>query len=115
MTTFCTAIALAAATLVASPALAAPTAQVAPAQTADARFAGIADLFIALSTRLSPVDATVLGEHRHDHLLPDVTASGRAARAASWNLLLTALGRIDRTQLSRANQVDAAMLENELK
>ncbi len=117
MTTLRTALMLAAAALVASPAavLAAPAAQVAKPQTADAQFAGIADLFIALSTRLSPVDATVLGEHRHDHLLPDVTASGRAARAASWNLLLTALGRIDRTQLSRANQVDAAMLENELK
>lgn len=115
MTTLRTAFALAAATLVASPALAAPAAQVAKPQTADAQFAGIADLFITLSTRLSPVEATVLGEHRHDHLLPDVTAKGRAARAAAWRQLLGALGRIDRAQLSRENQVDAAMLENELR
>lgn len=117
MTTLPITLALAAAALVASPApvLAAPSAQATKPQTADAQFAGIADLFITLSTRLSPVEATVLGEHRHDHLLPDVTANGRAARAASWNLLLTALGRIDRAQLSRENQVDAAMLENELR
>ena len=118
MTTFRTALALTAAALVASPvpvALAAPAAPVESAQTADARFAGIADQFITLATRLSPVEATVLGEHRYDHLLPDVTAKGRAARAAAWQQLLAALGAIDRAQLSRANQVDAAMLENELQ
>lgn len=84
-------------------------------QNADAAFKALADRFIASSTRLAPVDATLLGEHRYDGLLPDVTAAGRTARQAEWQALLARLGRIDPARLSRDNQVDYAMLTNELR
>lgn len=82
---------------------------------ADARFEGLGQRFIASATRLSPTEATVLGEHRYDTLLPDITADGRAARAAEWFQILGELAQIDRRRLTRGNQVDHAMLENELK
>lgn len=108
---------IAAALLLASPAAARtapPPLPVSPHHD-DARFAGLSADFIATATRLSPVEATVLGEHAHDHLLPDVTAAGRAARVQHWRRLLGALARINHARLSRANQVDAAMLRNELQ
>ena len=55
---------------------------------ADARFASLAQRFIASATRLSPTEATTLGEHRYDALLPDISADGRAARAAEWFQIL---------------------------
>ncbi len=82
---------------------------------ADARFEGLGQRFIASATRLSPTEATVLGEHRYDTLLPDITAAGRAARAAEWRAILSEMGKLDRRRLSRPNQVDYAMLENELR
>lgn len=91
------------------------TAQTAAPAPADAAFQALADRFIASATRLSPTEATVLGEHRYDALLPDVTAAGRAARRAEWQGLLDALARVDRASLGRSAQVDKAMLENELR
>jgi uncharacterized protein (DUF885 family) len=82
---------------------------------ADLAFRALAKRFIASATRLSPVEATALGEHRYDHLLPDVTAKGRAARRREWQLLLAGLGRIDPARLNRDNQVDLALLRNELQ
>ena len=87
----------------------------APAQQADARFAGLSARFIASATRLSPAEATVVGEHRYDGALPDVSAAGRAARNAEWRAILAAMGRIKPARLSRANQVDYALLGNELR
>jgi len=86
-----------------------------PASTADQQFAGIAARYIASLTRLSPVEATGLGEHRYDHLLPNITAAGRAAREGEWRAILGELARIDRGALSRDNQVDFALLDNELR
>ena len=87
----------------------------APASAADQQFAGIAARYIASLARLSPVEATGLGEHRYDHLLPDITPAGRAAREAEWRAILGELARIDRGALSRDNQVDLALLDNELR
>lgn len=85
------------------------------AQQADFAFKTVADRAIASFTRLAPVDATVLGEHRYDSQLTDVTATGRAARRAEWQALLAELGQIDPARLSRENQVDYAMLASELR
>ena len=103
-------LSLGATALDAKPARHAP--RVAPA---DARFEGLGQRFIASATRLSPTEATVLGEHRYDTLLPDVTAAGRAARAAEWRAILAEMVKLDRRWLSRANQVDYALLDNELR
>jgi len=118
--TLIAALPLAALALAATPAAAAPPAHhahhaVQTAAAADLAFKALADRFIASATRLSPVEATVLGEHRYDAQLPDITAAGRAARRAEWQALLADLGRIDTAHLSRENQVDHAMLVGELR
>ena len=87
----------------------------AAAQQAGARFAALSARFIASLTRLSPVYATVLGEHRYDGQLPDITAAGRAAQNSEWRAILAQMNRINRKALSRDNQVDFALLSNELR
>lgn len=102
-------------TLAVPPAGVANPAQAAvPAIPADLAFQAQARLFIAAAMRLSPVEATALGEHRYDHRLPDVTARGRAARQRAWQAVLNGLARIDPANLSRDSQVDYAVLKNEL-
>ena len=88
---------------------------VALAVRANAAFAVQAQRFIASLTRLAPTYATVLGEHRYDDRLPDITAAGRTAEAREWRGILAALARIDRTRLTRDNQVDYALLDNQLR
>lgn len=80
-----------------------------------AAFHALGARYIASYTRLNPTEATTLGEHRWDDRLPDISAAGRAAKAAEWRTLLAQLARIDRNALSRENQVDYALLENELR
>lgn len=81
---------------------------------ADAAFDAVVADFLAATTHLSPVEATVVGDHRHDDLLPDITPAGRAAKVREWNALLAEVGRIPKSKLSRDNQVDRALLVNEL-
>jgi uncharacterized protein (DUF885 family) len=86
-----------------------------PAQSADAHFHQLAQRFLATSMRLSPVEATGMGVHQYDTLLPDITAAGRAAKARAWRVLLRELAAINPVRLSRDNQVDRALLKNELE
>jgi uncharacterized protein (DUF885 family) len=64
---------------------------------------------------LTPVAATALGEHRYDAMLDDVSATGYEQRVALARLLLTQLQMLDPAQLTRAHQVDARLLRNELE
>jgi len=80
-----------------------------------AAFAAIAADYIATFAKLSPVDATALGEHSHDAELPDIGAAGRATERAAWQGMLSRLGAIDRDALSRDEQVDYSILRNELE
>jgi uncharacterized protein (DUF885 family) len=83
--------------------------------SADARFETLGTRYIREFGQFSPVSATALGDHRFDADLDDLGAAGRA-RTLAWNKgLLAELQRIDRASLSRANQVDAAMLDNQLR
>lgn len=82
---------------------------------ADEVFQSIASQFIAAALQSSPVEATALGEHKYDSLLPDITAKGRAERRQTWQGFLTRLNAINPAQLSRDNQVDMALLKNELQ
>jgi len=81
------------------------------AETAtDEAFENLADEFLGELPALSPVYATLVGDHRADSRLDEVDD---AARAASLELLReyeTALEALDFSELSRANQVDAALL-----
>lgn len=82
---------------------------------ADKAFAKLAASWLDKSMALSPVSATQIGDHRFDAMLDDVSASGRNAGLAFNKQTLAALQSIDAKRLSRANQVDAALLANELK
>lgn len=83
--------------------------------TADAQFEALGQRFVDEFGRYAPVYATALGDHRYDGELDDLGADGRARSLAWVQATLAELGRIDRAALSRANQVDAAMLENQLR
>ena len=95
-------------------ALAVPTADAAPS-AADAKFDALSARYVGEFGRFAPVSATALGDHRFDAELDDLSAAGRT-RALEWNkALLADLGGIDRAALGRENQVDAAVLENQLR
>ncbi len=80
----------------------------------DARFAGLAERYVDQFPALSPVSATLLGDHRYDGRLDQVSAEARAAEARFLRGCLQELAEVDRAKLSRANQVDYAMLEHHL-
>ena len=85
------------------------------ASPADARFEALGKRYLEEFGRYSPVAATQLGEHRFDGELDDLSAEGRAAALAWAEGLRKELAAVDRKALSRANQVDAAVLENQLR
>ena len=82
---------------------------------ADARFAALSQRYVGEFGRYSPVYATALGDHRFDGELDDLSPAGRARSLAWASEILKELQSIERAALSRANQVDAAMLENQLR
>ena len=87
----------------------------AAAPNTDAQFEAIGKRFVDEFGRYSPVDATQLGDHRFDAELDDLSPAGRTRSEAYASKRLSELQAIDREQLSRANQVDAAVLENYLR
>jgi uncharacterized protein (DUF885 family) len=86
----------------------------AAATSEDARFEAFGDRVVEEYLRLSPVNATQLGNHRYDALMPDVSAAGRAAVRAFAERTLAELARFDAQHLSRENQVDAILLKDQL-
>lgn len=81
----------------------------------DAAFAKASKDWLEGYLKLSPVFATVIGDHRYDAELDDVSAAGRAARIRFNKDVLRALEAIPRSGLSRASQVDAAILDNQVR
>ena len=81
----------------------------------NATFEKIGQSYIDIYTALNPVSATGLGDHAHDAELPRIDADGRKTEAIMYRELLEALAKIDRTRLTRDNQVDYAMLRNALE
>jgi uncharacterized protein (DUF885 family) len=81
---------------------------------ADRSFEHLAARYVDEVTAWSPVGATHLGDHRHDAILDDVSPEARQEKAAFCRAVLDELTTIPRGGLSRANQVDAAMLEHRL-
>ena len=63
----------------------------------------------------SPVAATALGDHRADGRLDDVDAAARERVRKAFVEYRETLAAIERSGLSRANQVDAAILSNEIE
>jgi uncharacterized protein (DUF885 family) len=81
----------------------------------DRAFATLAKSWVDAMLRLGPVAATRIGEHRYDHLVDDLGPNGRAANMALAKSTLTRLRAINIAGLSRENQVDAALLKNNLQ
>jgi hypothetical protein len=92
---------------------AAPARAAAPSP-ADRAFNRLAERWLSETLRLNPVAATLAGEYRYNHLLPDISTAGRAEALRLARTTLRQLGAIRRASLSRQLQVDAALLENRL-
>lgn len=82
---------------------------------ADRAFERLAANWLDRSMRFSPVSATGIGDHRFDDRIDDMSAAGRAASLRFSRETLSTLEGIDKNQLSRANQVDAILLANNLR
>lgn len=86
----------------------------APTET-DMSFEVISKRYLNEMVALTPVNATSLGDHRFDAQLDDVSVAGFQKRTTLAHELLAQLQTLDAAQLSRANQVDLRLLENELE
>jgi uncharacterized protein (DUF885 family) len=83
--------------------------------TTDTAFEAISKRYLDEMTALTPVNATSLGDHRFDGELDDVSTKGYERRVALAHELLGEVQALASTEMSRANQVDAHLLESELQ
>ena len=77
--------------------------------TPDDLFGKLSKSYLDRSTALSPVYATYLGDHRFDGELDEVGEEARARTITFCKEYLERPGKLPREQLSRANQIDAAL------
>ena len=94
---------------------AAPAAAQPSAPNFDAQFADVSKRWLDGSFKLSPVSATQAGDHRFDSELDDLSAEGRQRGLDFSKGMLAELEKIDHTKLSRENQIDYAILSNQVK
>ena len=85
------------------------------ASGADTEFEALAQEYLADLPKFSPVNATQIGDHSADDKLDQVDARARTRARTLYKGLLRKLSAIDRDALSRANQVDAELLRNEIE
>lgn len=85
------------------------------ATTADEAFENLASEYISDLGNLSPVTATLVGDHSADGQLDQVDDAAREETQALLSEYREALSAIDRKRLSRANQVDAELLLHEIE
>lgn len=81
----------------------------------DAKFSDISKRWLDGALALSPVNATQQGDHRFDAEIDDLSAAGRAKSVDFSKALLAELEAIDVSKLTRENQIDAAILRNQLR
>ena len=86
-----------------------------PGAAATRAFADLSRRWLDGWLELNPVQATQLGDHRFDTRIDDLGAAGRERQLAFNTTILAELEAIDRDQLSRQDQVDAAILRNQLR
>jgi uncharacterized protein (DUF885 family) len=80
----------------------------------DAAWQELAARYVDEMPSYSPVGATSLGDHRFDGELDDVSPEARTRWAVFLREMQAAMAQIDRSQLSRADQVDYSLLAHEL-
>ncbi|WNH51423.1 DUF885 domain-containing protein [Stenotrophomonas oahuensis] len=81
----------------------------------DAAFADLSKRALDTWMQLSPVSATQIGDHRYDSEIDDLSAAGQQKTLAAYKGLLADLDKVDVSKLGRENQVDAAILRNQLQ
>mgnify|MGYP001818838120 FL=1 len=84
------------------------------ASAADEAFETLAGQFVSDLPTFSPVASTWIGDHSRDAELDQVDANARARLKDALEAYQEALGNIDRSGLSRANQVDYELLRSEI-
>ena len=107
---------LVAASLAVFPALPACAQPGAAEEAEQARLVAFFQAYLEDEFQRRPLEATRLGEHRHDDGLDDISPEARAANVERDRRTLAELpGKIDRGKLSRAGQIDFEILEQHLK
>lgn len=81
----------------------------------DARFAELSQRWLDGWLQLQPVTSTQTGDHRNDTALDDFSAAGRQKMIDFSRKILAELDTLDVSSLSRENQVDAAILRNQVR
>jgi len=81
----------------------------------DTAFADLSKRALDTWMQLSPISATQIGDHRYDSEIDDLSAAGQQKMLTAYKALLGDLDKIDVSKLSRENQVDAAILRNQLQ
>lgn len=92
-----------------------PAAETAGNAAVDAEFAALSKRALDTWMQQSPVGATQIGDHRFDSEIDDLSAAGQQKTLAAYKALLADLDRIEVAKLGRENQVDAAILRNQLQ
>ena len=80
----------------------------------DDTFENLADEYISDLINFSPVFATYVGDHRADHELDQVDGAARVEVRALLLEYITAIDALNFDDLTRANQIDAEILMNQL-
>src|SRR5687768_17607137 len=91
-----------------------PAAQPSTAQ-ADAQFADLSKRWLDGWLEQQPVSATQTGNHAFDDRVEDLSAAGRQKFVDFSKKMLAELDGLDVAKLSRDNQVDAAILRNQIR
>ncbi|MGB8656740.1 MAG: DUF885 domain-containing protein [Candidatus Zixiibacteriota bacterium] len=81
----------------------------------DLKFKALVDEFLKGYFQASPVGATYIGEHKYDHLLDDLSIDAIHEEILRLKLFQEKMKDVDTLKLSPANQVDFAILEDEIE
>ena len=81
----------------------------------DAAFDALAEDYLDEMPALSPVSATLIGDHRFDDRLDQVDAAAREEEKKVYRSFLSRLEEIDSDKLSTANQIDADLLKLDIE
>ncbi len=85
------------------------------AQDADAKLDAFFRSHLEESFRMRPLEATMLGDHRFDHLMDDISADARKGWLEHYRKQLTRLPQeVAYDKLSRNGQIDFEILKDEL-
>jgi len=82
---------------------------------ADTAFEATARACLDDYLRLNPENATSLGDHRFDGMLTDYSPAGLQTQVDTYKRHLASLAKIDATQLTAPNRVDAQILQLNLQ